>query len=105
MVNDFVFCALALRATTRSVAPASFLINDRLSVMLSLQVFELWTRQAVQESCSRANEWKVDQSAPTFSWATPARSPSTVAARKSYIEQFPNPTSDWLREGSQSTGS
>jgi len=37
------------------VAPASFLINDRLSVMLSLQVFELWTRQAVQESCSRAN--------------------------------------------------
>ena len=55
MVNDFVFCALALRATTRSVAPASFLINDRLSIMLSLQLFELWTRQAVQESCSRAN--------------------------------------------------
>ena len=40
MVNDFAFCALALRATPRSVAPASIFINDRRSVMrsLSLQV-------------------------------------------------------------------
>ena len=32
MVNDFVFCALALRATPRSAAPASIFINDRRSV-------------------------------------------------------------------------
>ena len=40
MVNDFVFCALALRATPRSVETASIFINDRRSVMqsLSLQV-------------------------------------------------------------------
>ena len=50
MVNDLVFCALALRATPRSVAPASIFINDRRSVMqsLSLQVFELQTRRTLK---------------------------------------------------------
>ena len=39
-MTDLTFCALALRATPRSVAPASIFTNDRRSVMrsLSLQV-------------------------------------------------------------------
>src|SRR3954452_24942110 len=41
---------------------------------------------------------KVDQSARHSLGQHQLVHPSTVAARKSYIEQFPNPTSDWLRE-------